>query len=89
MGPPVAKKSLTYSCADCGKERRRDQLVTKRIQFKEMGMNGKVRETRTVAWLCEVKGSDGKTCLERDGDFGREPYVDAPGTAAKRGGEDA
>lgn len=82
-------KELTYECTSCGNVRKRDELIAKRIQFREMGMTGKVLETRTVAWLCKVIGKGGKTCLQRDADYGRVAYTEAPGTAAKRGADSA
>ena len=80
----MGKQPLIYKCDDCGEIRPRDELVVKRVQFKKMGMDGKLLATRVVGWLCRVVGADGKSCLERDVHYGREPYVEAPGTTAKK-----
>jgi hypothetical protein len=71
---------IKYKCSGCGKDKAKDDLVVKRVQFREMGMNGKVTSTRTVAWLCPP-------CLAKDPDTGRDAYMDAPGTSAKRGAD--
>lgn len=80
----MAKQPIIYKCDGCGEIRPRDELVVKRVQFKNMGMDGKLLATRVVGWLCTVVGVDGKSCLTRDEHYGRVPYVEAPGTAAKK-----
>lgn len=85
----MANNTLKYTCSECGTERPRSEFITKRVQFKDMGTDGKVITTRTVAWLCKAKEpATGKSCWERDPDFGRAAWLDAPGTRAKRKPED-
>lgn len=79
----MGKQPLTYKCDACGEVRSRDQLVAKRVQFKEMGMEGKVLTTRVVAWLCTVPQNPILSCLERDDHYAIPAYTAAPGTAAK------
>lgn len=76
--------AVKYACSSCKEERERDDLIVKRVQYKEMGVSGRLLITRTVAWLCLIKGADGRSCLERDEHYHREKYADAPGTIAKK-----
>lgn len=84
----MGKQPIVYKCSMCGEVRSRDQLVAKRVQYKEMGMEGKVLTTRVVAWLCTVLHSGGAPCLELDEHFNIPAYTSAPGTAAKTLPED-
>jgi hypothetical protein len=49
----------------------RDLLLQKKVLFADMGNTGKVRRTRTVAWLCPK-------CLLEDPDFTAKAYPDRP-----------
>ena len=69
---------IAYRCAKCGEDTLRDNLVVKRVQFREMGQGGKVLITRTLLWLCRDK------CLVEDPDWSRPAFIAAPGTDAKR-----
>jgi hypothetical protein len=72
---------IKYSCSVCGREVGRDNLKTKRVQFKEMGANGPIVQTRTIAWLCVTPKPDGRSCLEDDSDWQRPRHRSAPGFA--------
>ena len=70
--------NVKYSCSICKRERTREDLVVKRVQFKEMGVSGKVIRTRAVGWLCR------DACLLDDQAWVQQEYTQAPGTLAKR-----
>lgn len=76
-----SKSSIKYTCGMCGDEvPAKEDLVAKRVQFREMGPSGKVLRTRVVAWICK------KRCIDRDPDYRRPAYEASPGTSAKREG---
>lgn len=76
---------LKYECTSCGRNVGRDNLKVKRTQFKEMGSNGPIIQTRTVAWLCVIPQEDGSpSCLERDPAWGLPRHSSAPGLANTR-----
>ena len=73
----MAERTIVYKCSRCDCQPGRDALTVKRIQFREMGVGGKVTMTRVVAWLCGA-------CLAIDPDFSIPAYESAPGTDAKK-----
>ena len=85
MGTPlVTSKPIPYVCAGCQLTFQKEELVAKRVQYREMGSDGKVIMTRVISWLCRVPPSGGQSCLDLDPDFHRPKYENAPGTLAKR-----
>lgn len=70
---------VKYTCDECGPGTlyQKEQLTVKRVQYRDMGQNGKVIKTRGTAWLCPEH-------LAADPDFNRPAYDAAPGTSAKR-----
>ena len=86
MGPPVVtSRPINYTCDVCKLTRTKDELVAKRVQYREMGSDGKVLKTRVIKWVCRVPSDvTGRSCLDEDADFHRPKYEDAPGTLAKR-----
>ncbi len=70
---------MTYVCGVCGNERDPDDLVVKRVQFRERGEGGKVIRTRTLpGYVCK------SVCLPLDEDWNRVAYKEAAGSIAKR-----
>jgi len=82
----VTSRPINYTCDVCKNVRTKDELVAKRVQYREMGSDGKVLKTRVIMWVCRVPDPNmgGKSCLDCDPDFHRPKYEDAPGTLAKR-----
>jgi hypothetical protein len=82
---PAPTRDIEYVCSNCGRDVGRDNLRVKTVSFREMGRNGRVIQSRSVAWLCVVPRSvDGLTilgCLYTDEGFDREKYTDSPGMA--------
>jgi hypothetical protein len=70
---------IRYECSVCKRSLPRGDLVVKRVQFREMGVSGKLILTRVVGWLCR------DFCLQQDEVFQMPSYDRAPGTLAKRG----
>jgi hypothetical protein len=69
-----------YTCTVCKRDVERDQLMVKRVQFKIMGKGGPLVATRTTGWLCVIPAEDGgPSCLEKDSDFNRPSWIEAPG----------
>ena len=65
-----SRRSISYSCSECGRNVGRGNLKVKRVQFKEMGFGGPVVRTSTIGWLCIVPAEDGgPSCLDLDLDW--------------------
>lgn len=78
--PATSNRDIEYKCSACGRNVGRDNLRAKQVAFREMGRNGKVIKSRTIAWLCVVPLTvDGKSCLDKDPDYNRETWFDSPG----------
>lgn len=73
----MTERKINYACTVCNEPKDRDALIVKRIQFREMGVGGKVIKTRVIAWLCTI-------CLSADPDNDIPAYETAPGTDAKK-----
>jgi hypothetical protein len=86
---PAPTRDIEYVCSNCGRDVGRDNLRVKTVSFREMGRNGRVIQSRSVAWLCvvprRIPRTDGLTmvpgCLYTDEGFDREKYTDSPGMA--------
>lgn len=77
-----SNRKIKYVCTKCKREVGRDNLKVKRVQFKEMGENGPIVQSRTVAWLCVVPQEDeSPSCLEADAAWKRKALVASPGLA--------
>ncbi len=73
--PPPQRRKFNRKCSRCGLEVdsfHKHLLVVVRVQFVEMGHNGKVLRSRTKEWLCIP-------CMEKDPDYNRESHTEAPG----------
>lgn len=51
-----------YACTNCGKDKKREDLTSKKVMFSGIGNNSTVFRSRTVDWLCE-------DCLGEDKDY--------------------
>lgn len=58
-----ANRSIKYVCSRCGREVGRDNLVSSRMQFLEMGVSGKILKTKGAGWICRNVEDN---CLEKD-----------------------
>jgi hypothetical protein len=67
---------IKYKCGPCQKEFPKELLTAKRVQFRELGTDGRVLKSRVTAWLCPE-------CLEADPEYHIVRYS-GPGIAAKR-----
>lgn len=56
-----------FKCTKCGKDTDRDDLMVKRVQFRDMGETGAIRKTRVTDRLCP-------DCLNLDPDWQRKPW---------------
>lgn len=76
-----SNREIKYECSgpDHEGDRQviRDNLRVKRIQFMKLGRNGRVIQSRNVAFLC-------LRCVDKDPDYTRPPLVAAPGMADTR-----
>lgn len=72
--PGKTNRDIKYECSKCQKECGRNSLHVKRVQFREMGPNGRVIKTRVTEWLCP-------DCLQADPDYKRPQWGAAPGLA--------
>lgn len=75
-----SNRNIEYKCARCGRLVGKENLVVRRVQFREMGQGGKVLRTRTGEWLCRVAQQDGSpSCLEQDPAWTQERFTESPG----------
>ncbi len=80
-----SNRNIKYKCSACDRDVGRANLKVKRVQFKEMGMDGPIVQSRTVAWLCVVPQQDGSSsCLEKDAAWKQPSRTAAPGNADTR-----
>jgi hypothetical protein len=72
---PIKQKSrrqYDLSCDKCKQQFPRAKLFVRRVQFVQLGMNGKVMRSRTTDWLCE-------SCMGEHPDYNRTAHRDSPG----------
>lgn len=65
----------TYACSNCRAVTNREKLTVKKVIFAKIGAGGRIRKSRTLAWLCF-------DCLKTDADWNIERF-DAPGLKAR------
>lgn len=76
-----SNRNIIYKCNNCGREVGKPNLRVKRVQFCEMGTNGRVLKTRATQWLCAIVHPDGtRSCMDLDPDFNRVARYAAPGS---------
>lgn len=51
-----------YACTNCGVDKPRNELSSKKVMFSGIGMDTAVFRSRVVDWLCE-------NCLGQDSDY--------------------
>lgn len=77
-----SNRDIEYKCTECERSVGRDNLKVKRVQFKEMGVNGPIVQTRVIAWLCTVAAENGgPSCLDKDPVWQQPARVATPGHA--------
>lgn len=76
-----SNRKISYSCTKCGREVGKDNLKVKRVQFKEMGVHGRIEKSRVVAWLCIVPNGKNPSCLDQDEAWATRPLASSPGMA--------
>lgn len=75
-------RQLKYSCTLCKRIVGKNNLKSKRVQFKDMSPGGTLSRSRVVAWLCVTPQADGSaSCLDKDIDWNRPLYATSPGMA--------
>lgn len=67
-----SNRSIQYVCDRCQTDVGKLNLRAKRVQFVTIGLNGKMIQSRIVAWLCIA-------CMEADPDFQRPARSASPG----------
>lgn len=77
-----SNRQIKYACTVCGREVGRENLKVKRVQYREMGVGGRIEKSRVVAWLCMTpKPSTGSSCLDDDTQYNQPGLAAAPGMA--------
>lgn len=66
-----------YKCSECGEKTPVNELLAKRVIFRQMGDFGRTVKGRVVAWLCP-------SCLEKDPVWRDESRSSIQSTAMKR-----
>lgn len=67
-----SNRDIKYVCGNCGQTKTKATLTVKRVQFLEMGENGKLLKTRVVEWLCE-------DCRAEDPAWSQDKLFGSPG----------
>lgn len=49
----------SYRCSVCGREKKREELTVKKVNFQTMGQGARIIRSRVLGWLC-------KSCLSND-----------------------
>lgn len=74
-----ARQEADYRCSECGRRYpKREDLVAKRVVWREMGEYGATIRSRVVSWICK------DYCLPEDPDWNRTPLAESPGFARTR-----
>ncbi len=77
-----SNRQIDYACTECHRVVGKDNLKVKRVQYKEMGVHGRIEKSRVVAWLCMTPQPDGQpSCLDADGAWGTPRLSGSPGMA--------
>lgn len=80
-----SNRKIVYACTVCGREVGRDNLRTKRVIFRDMGVHGQTVRSRLVAWLCIIPQEDGSpSCLHSDEQWNLPKWATTPGMADTR-----
>lgn len=70
----ISRPGIDYRCEDCGKRRKRADLVAKRVSWMEMGEGAKTIRARVIKWQC-------RDCMANDPEYNRERFAESPGYA--------
>lgn len=75
-----SNRDIIYKCTICKREVGKPNLKVKRVQYCDMGTNGRVEKSRVIAWLCMIPQPDGEpSCLDSDEHYGNVARFAAPG----------
>lgn len=92
--PPIGRprrgtpnRDIKYACDVCGREVGRNNLVAKRVSFRNLGAGAADLKNRTVAWLCIVANGAQPSCRDQDEDWNRPPRSTSPGMKDVMGGK--
>jgi len=80
-----ANRPIDYSCSECRRKVGREHLMAVRVQFKEMGVHGRIVKTRTTEWLCTIPQENGdQSCLDSNPAWQADRMAESPGFKGTR-----